>query len=348
MPHGTAGLWTTRVELDIPDGVLSAKPEDRAGWAVTVETRSITPYVSHGRTVSTGPAKIIWQAEHPDHGLHNDHYLSFTISMKIGCVFADANTNTVWSDQHTLWWKATQFLSEDDTLDIKANADLTWTGIPEGNDGSWAMAKPKPSPYLFIEQWPKCKEAADSTGGSVDDQGMVWLGTVKKTPNPTELIEEHVTQHILSTVSEQMLDIKEDNDATMASMKADITKLTNDVSAGHNHNHMEFDTLKENLRSSITAEITKAEVSIQERAKDSFASHEELSAEIAALKGAVAHEDSEIHETLAVCGFIMSTVVLAVVLTLVILRLMSPTHVYRAFSDYQPGSGAKTAEMGSL
>ena len=303
MPHGTAGLWTTRVELNIPDGVLSAKPEDRAGWAVTVETRSITPYVSHGRTVSTGPAKIIWQAEHPDHGLHNDHYLSFTISMKIGCVFADANTNTVWSDQHTLWWKATQFLSEDDTLDIKANADLTWTGIPEGNDGSWAMTKPKPSPYLFIEQWPKCKEAADSTGGSVDDQGMVWLGTVKKTPNPTELIEEHVTQHILSTVSEQMLDIKEDNDATMASMKADITKL------------MKL----------------------------------ELSAEIAALKGAVAHEDSEtIHETLAVCGFIMSTVVLAVVLTLVILRLMSPTHVYRAFSDYQPGSGAKTAEMGSL
>ena len=150
MPHGTAGLWTTRVELNIPDGVLSAKPEDRAGWAVTVETRSITPYVSHGRTVSTGPAKIIWQAEHPDHGLHNDHYLSFTISMKIGCVFADASTNTVWSDQHTLWWKATQFLSEDDTLDIKANADLTWTGIPEGNDGSWAMPKPKPSPYLFI------------------------------------------------------------------------------------------------------------------------------------------------------------------------------------------------------
>ena len=44
MPHGTAGLWTTRVELEIPDGVLSAKPEDRAGWAVTVETRSITPY----------------------------------------------------------------------------------------------------------------------------------------------------------------------------------------------------------------------------------------------------------------------------------------------------------------
>ena len=303
MPHGTAGLWTTRVELDIPDGVLSAKPEDRAGWAVTVETRSITPYVSHGRTVSTGPAKIIWQAEHPDHGLHNDHYLSFTISMKIGCVFTDANTNTVWSDQHTLWWKATQFLSEDDTLDIKANADLTWTGIPEGNDGSWAMAKPKPSPYLFIEQWPKCKEAADSTGGSVDDQGMVWLGTVKKTPNPTELIEEHVTQHILSTVSEQMLDIKEDNDATMASMKADITKL------------MKL----------------------------------ELSAEIAALKGAVAHEDSEtIHETLAVCGFIMSTVVLAVVLMLAVLRLSSPSHVYRAFSDYQPGSGAKTAEMGSL
>ena len=299
MPHGTAGLWTTRVELDIPDGVLSAKPEDRAGWAVTVETRSITPYVSHGRTVSTGPAKIIWQAEHPDHGLHNDHYLSFTISMKIGCVFTDANTNTVWSDQHTLWFKATQFLSEDDTLDIKANADLTWTGIPEGNDGSWAMAKPKPSPYLFIEQWPKCKEAADSTGGSVDDQGMVWLGTVKKTPNPTELIEEHVTQHILSTVSEQMLDIKEDNDATMASMKADITKL------------MKL----------------------------------ELSAEIAALKGAVAHEDSEIHETLAVCGFIMSTVVLAVVLTLVILRLMSPTHVYRAFSDYHPGSSVKTVEL---
>ena len=117
IPHGTMMKETTKVVVHVPHGVLSVKPESRNGWNITITKRSITPYVSHGHTVSTAPDSITWTAEctgpnapaicdNADHdGLHNDHLLELAIQAKLGCDFGrnlagDAtNDATIWAGQ---------------------------------------------------------------------------------------------------------------------------------------------------------------------------------------------------------------------------------------------------------
>ena len=62
IPHGTSTKETTKVSVSIPHGILSVVPEAITGWDIAVTTRPITPYVSHGVAVTTGPATVTWEA----------------------------------------------------------------------------------------------------------------------------------------------------------------------------------------------------------------------------------------------------------------------------------------------
>mmetsp|Transcript_13507 Transcript_13507/g.38382 ORF Transcript_13507/g.38382 Transcript_13507/m.38382 type:complete len:198 (+) Transcript_13507:49-642(+) len=126
-------------------------------------------------------------------------------------------------DTHTLWFKTTQIVSEPGSLEPAMS--MPWTGVPEGNEGSWAMAKPMPSPYLFVEQWPKCKEGSESSGNPGLDEGMVWHGNVVKTPEPSTLVEAHVSQHVLSVVQEQMLTNAEGTEAEIKALRQELVQL---------------------------------------------------------------------------------------------------------------------------
>ena len=58
VPHGADGMHTTRLEIDVPHGVLVAKPEVPDDWTATVETRELSineRYTSHGVTKTTAP-----------------------------------------------------------------------------------------------------------------------------------------------------------------------------------------------------------------------------------------------------------------------------------------------------
>lgn len=107
IPHGTSGYLTTYLEFTVPSGVLSVAAEDVSGWNVTTVFGPVTPYVSHGKTITTGAKKIIYQAE-PGNGLKNEHLMEISFSVNTGCDFEDSATNTYWSNQYTLWWPTVQ------------------------------------------------------------------------------------------------------------------------------------------------------------------------------------------------------------------------------------------------
>jgi len=202
IPHGSHMKETTKITVDIPNGILSAVPEALHGWDVTVTTRAINPYISHGNTVNTAPASVTWTAtctgagapdtcDNADHaGLDNGHLLELEMQIKLGCDFGvdmagDATPDaTVWMDQHTLWFTTSQWVSTPGSNDGNDESDgnkLSWTGIVEGTE-SWSAAQPKPSPYVFIYSTGTCTQDSSTGDAAAPQIGMRWGANAEVVP----------------------------------------------------------------------------------------------------------------------------------------------------------------------
>jgi uncharacterized protein YcnI len=60
--HGCEGSATTAITVQIPDGVIGAKPMPKPGWTITTtEGKLATPVQSHGKPVTTRVAEISWR-----------------------------------------------------------------------------------------------------------------------------------------------------------------------------------------------------------------------------------------------------------------------------------------------
>jgi periplasmic copper chaperone A len=77
--HGCDGSSTTKVAVHVPDGVVSVKPQEVAGWTIDIATGPITPYDSHGKTVSEGVNEVSWTGG----PLPDDHMQQFGLSLKL-------------------------------------------------------------------------------------------------------------------------------------------------------------------------------------------------------------------------------------------------------------------------
>lgn len=88
VPHGCDGSATTKVAVQIPDGVVSVTPEAVAGWTVDIVRGPITPYESDGTTISEGVTEVSWTGG----PLADAHVAQFGMSMKM----PDAAGETVW------------------------------------------------------------------------------------------------------------------------------------------------------------------------------------------------------------------------------------------------------------
>jgi uncharacterized protein YcnI len=186
IPHGTYEKETTKIKMYVPHGVLSVAAEDKQGWEVVTTYRDVSPYLSHGVTVSTAPDTVTWAAtcsgeeapsacENEDHaGLAADQLLIFDLQMKLGCSFGiDDLTGeltsdaSIWMDEYTLWFKVEQFVSTPGTNDGNDNAlgDLSaWTGTVSGSE-PWGAATPLPSPFLFIYSSSSCIDSESNEVG---------------------------------------------------------------------------------------------------------------------------------------------------------------------------------------
>src|SRR3984885_8487444 len=77
VPHGCAGSATTRVRVQIPDGVIDVKPMPKTGWNIEViKGKYAVPYDFHGAKISEGAKEVVWSGGK----LPDDYYDEFVIS----------------------------------------------------------------------------------------------------------------------------------------------------------------------------------------------------------------------------------------------------------------------------
>jgi len=170
VPHGMQNEVSTKLIIEVPDGILAVKPE-RHEWLHTnvIIGPLAKPYTSHGRQVTTGPKRIELEARAEHKGLHNDHLFLLAMQLKIGCDLSSpslpsGNTTVVegWQGKTaTLFWPTRQLTTHEDSVTHHHNATtLSWTGVPLPPDNtkstSWGSLKPKPAPYMFIRSWEGC------------------------------------------------------------------------------------------------------------------------------------------------------------------------------------------------
>ena len=77
VPHGCAGSATTKIRVQIPDGVIAVKPMVKPGWNVeVVKGKYATAYDFHGSKISEGAKEVVWSGGK----LLDDNYDEFVIS----------------------------------------------------------------------------------------------------------------------------------------------------------------------------------------------------------------------------------------------------------------------------
>jgi uncharacterized protein YcnI len=76
--HGCNGSATNDVRVQIPAGFQGAKPQPKAGWAITTRKAKLTqPYNSHGKTVTEDVVEVRWTASSKDAALPDDQFDEF-------------------------------------------------------------------------------------------------------------------------------------------------------------------------------------------------------------------------------------------------------------------------------
>jgi uncharacterized protein YcnI len=77
VPHGCAGSATIKIRVQIPEGVIAAKPMPKPGWNVEViKGKYAAEYDYHGGKLSEGVKEVVWSGGK----LLDDNYDEFVIS----------------------------------------------------------------------------------------------------------------------------------------------------------------------------------------------------------------------------------------------------------------------------
>lgn len=80
VPHGCEGSPTVSVNVKIPEGVLSVKPQPKPGWNVHIKKGAYqNTYENHGESISEGVLEITWDGGR----LLDEHFDEFKISAKM-------------------------------------------------------------------------------------------------------------------------------------------------------------------------------------------------------------------------------------------------------------------------
>jgi uncharacterized protein YcnI len=77
VPHGCAGSATTKIRVQIPEGVIGVKPMPKAGWTLeTVKGKYAAEYDYHGSKMSEGVKEVAWSGGK----LADDNYDEFVVT----------------------------------------------------------------------------------------------------------------------------------------------------------------------------------------------------------------------------------------------------------------------------
>lgn len=79
MSHGCEGAATTAIRVQIPDGVIAAKPMPKPGWSVALQKGAYaSSHSHHGHSVSEGVRAVTWTGKLPD-----EYYDEFIINVSL-------------------------------------------------------------------------------------------------------------------------------------------------------------------------------------------------------------------------------------------------------------------------
>jgi len=156
VPHGCEDSATTSLTVQMPDQVVSATPQEVAGWTISMkEGKLATPVESHGETITEGVREVTWSG-----GPLDPHHLQvFGLSVRFAGEPGD-----------TAAFKAIQTCEEGETAWIELAAE--------------GQAEPQhPAPTVALTAAAEHAPAADTAdgaaaAGSGDDGGGASTGLV--------------------------------------------------------------------------------------------------------------------------------------------------------------------------
>ena len=77
VPHGCAGSATTKIRVQIPEGVIAAKPMPKSGWNVeAINGKYAVAYEYHGSKVSEGVREVVWSGGKLPDGQYDEFVVS--------------------------------------------------------------------------------------------------------------------------------------------------------------------------------------------------------------------------------------------------------------------------------
>lgn len=81
VPHGCSGKPTTGITVQMPDGIVSAKPQAKPGWALSVDSKPLAKPVStgHGATATEAVRAVSWKGGN----LPNDQFEEFSLLVQV-------------------------------------------------------------------------------------------------------------------------------------------------------------------------------------------------------------------------------------------------------------------------
>ncbi|MBX3535441.1 MAG: YcnI family protein [Xanthobacteraceae bacterium] len=81
VPHGCDGAATTKVSIWLPENIIQAKPQSKAGWKIEIVRVKLDKEVQgfHGAKITHRVAKVIFSGGN----LPDDQFDEFTLSMKL-------------------------------------------------------------------------------------------------------------------------------------------------------------------------------------------------------------------------------------------------------------------------
>jgi periplasmic copper chaperone A len=130
VPHGCAGSATTKIRVQIPEGVIGIKPMPKVGWSLeTIKGKYAGEYDLHGSKLTEGVKEVVWSGGR----LADDNYDEF--------VFASFLTSGL-KPNTTLYFPVVQECEQ---------GVSRWIDVPKesGNDGHGHDGK-SPAPGLKL------------------------------------------------------------------------------------------------------------------------------------------------------------------------------------------------------
>lgn len=152
VPHGCDGKATNEVQIKIPEGFISAKPQPKAGWELEVVKGDYQKaYDNHGRKITSGPLEIRWKGGE----LADDMYDTFVIYGKVaeagpeGLAFptvqlCGADAQVAWTEVATAGVDPHSLTSPAPILQVAASAPAA---DPHAGHGQMDAAAPTPGAF---------------------------------------------------------------------------------------------------------------------------------------------------------------------------------------------------------